>query len=366
MRPRTARRHARWAGVTGATLLAAAGILGGWSNAAQAVCVPPITGCPPPPTAPTAQVGRANATGYRTAIVRGRVNPDGAATTYHWIYRGVQPANLSPHHTKDFSLPGDRASHTVKTPLNGLVPGESYSIELVASNHYGSHSDNGAQAFQTPQHPELSGLHLGRSEIKLGDSPPRASVRVRGAFNPYVPLHVLVSRAPYHRWRLTNDQRTPARSGTTHMQICASEPAGGCPALDRNFLVEVQDGRARTSPKVVWVDPVSSVNVYREKNGSSPWLDPVFTAQVHYVTHRQFHRQRVFFYLGPRRKGPWTRVGSGLLSRESSGSGMTTLTARTRYKHNGTGFTWSCVRHSLLRDMGRPFFFKACGDKHIR
>jgi hypothetical protein len=365
MRPRIARRHTRRAGLVSATACAAAALLGAWSNSAQAVCIPPVVGCPSP-SAPTAKVGRSNATGYRTAILRGTINPDGASTTYHWIYRGVRPAYLSAQRTGSFSLPGDRASHSVKTHLTGLVPGESYDVELVASNHYGDDSDTRARIFQTPQHPQLSGLHLGRSEIKLGDTRPRASVRVQGAFNPHVPLHVLVSRAPYHRWRLTNDQRTPARQGPTHMQICGTGPPGGCPVLDRNFLVEVQDGRAHTSPKAVWVDPVTSVNVHREKNGSSPWLDPVFSAKVHYVTHRQFHRQLVFFYLGPSPKGPWTRVGYGRLSRQSSGSGMTTLTAKTRYLNKGTGFTWVCYRHPLLQDMGRPFFFKACGNKHVR
>jgi hypothetical protein len=353
--------------VLGATLLTTTGILGAWSNPAEAVCAPPVSvGCPPPPSAPTAKVGHSHATGYRTAVLRGTINPGGAATTYHWLYRAVQPAYLPAQRTRSYSLPGYRAGHLVKTAIEGLVPGESYSLELVASNHYGDGTDNKARAFRTSQHPQLSGLQLGRSEIKLGDSPPRASVQVKGAFNPYLPLQVLVSRAPYHRWWLTNDQRTPARSGLTHMQVCGAEPAGGCPVLDRNFRVEVQDVRARTSPEEVWVDPVTSVNVYREKNGSSPWLDPVFSARVHYITRRQLQHQSVYFYLGATRKGPWTRVGSGRLVRQSSGSGMATLTARTRYYNKGTGFTWVCYRHPLLRDMGKPFFFKVCGQKHVR
>ena len=163
-------------------------------------------------------MGHSNATGYRTAIVRGTVNPRGAATTYYWSYQAVTPGRGPEHFTSSFRLPAGRYTQQVHAHLK-VSPGETYEVGLIASNHVGNAYAWRRSAFHTPQHPELSLPRLSAHHVEMDDTSLRVALWVRGAFNPYTPVRLFASLAPYHHWRLVNKYVKPRRHQKTRMRV---------------------------------------------------------------------------------------------------------------------------------------------------
>jgi hypothetical protein len=95
-------------------------------------------------TAPTATTGPVTAVGPTTASVTGSVNPNGAATSWHFEY-GTTTAYGSP--TASQNAGSGTASVAASGNLSGLKPGTTYHYRLVATNSGGT--SRGADAILT-------------------------------------------------------------------------------------------------------------------------------------------------------------------------------------------------------------------------
>lgn len=334
-----------------------AGLVGQSATAAPGQCLPPVVNCPAP-APPSPKVTGAKAR-YTTAIVRGRIVPGGGRTTYYWSFE--IPGGRT-RRTRKQSLPAGSSSHAVQARLKRLVPGQPYDVSLVASNRYGGTSDTRNRAFRTRQHPKLSALHV-PDHIRLGNEYVKATVRVGGEFDPYAPVHLLVSPAPYQHWQTANDEVRPSRHRRTWIPICPETP---CAWMQRNFLVQAKDGRAHTAPRVIWVNPITDLTLYRENDGTSPWVGGTYNAEVHHLRHGEFHPQRIFFYRRSGSRGPWSLIGSKRLHVYSNPPHENAdLTARIRFYSRRGVHVATCLRRPLLKDMGEPFFSSSCGRRHL-
>jgi hypothetical protein len=95
-------------------------------------------------TAPTATTGPVTAVGPTTATVTGSVNPNGAATSWHFEY-GTTTGYGSP--TASQNAGSGTASVGASANLSGLKPGTTYHYRLVATNSGGT--SRGADAILT-------------------------------------------------------------------------------------------------------------------------------------------------------------------------------------------------------------------------
>ena len=89
-----------------------------------------------PPLRPTALTGAASAISQTTATLSGGVNPNGAATTYHFDLGATIAYGMS-WPTSDATVGSDSADHTVMAAVVGLAPGTTYHYRVVATNSTG-------------------------------------------------------------------------------------------------------------------------------------------------------------------------------------------------------------------------------------
>ena len=89
-----------------------------------------------PPLPPTALTGAASAISQTTATLSAGVNPNGAATTYHFDL-GATSAYGASWPASDATVGSDSADHTVMTAVVGLTPGTTYHYRVVATNSTG-------------------------------------------------------------------------------------------------------------------------------------------------------------------------------------------------------------------------------------
>ena len=67
--------------------------------------------------------------GTRTATLNGTINPEGAATTYHWVYADASGEYLGDA-TPTERLPAGYSPQPISTPIAGLRPGVPYTVSL--------------------------------------------------------------------------------------------------------------------------------------------------------------------------------------------------------------------------------------------
>src|SRR5207245_2283403 len=84
---------------------------------------------------PTATTGSASSVKATVARVRGGVNPNGAATTYHIDYGLTSSYEAS---TPEHSLGSGTAPLAVSARIAGLQPGATYDYRVVATSSVGS------------------------------------------------------------------------------------------------------------------------------------------------------------------------------------------------------------------------------------
>jgi streptogramin lyase len=89
-----------------------------------------------PPPAPTALTGSASAISQTTATLNAGVNPNGAATTYHFDL-GVTSMYGASWPASEAIVGSDNSDHTVMTAVVGLTPGTTYHYRVVATNSTG-------------------------------------------------------------------------------------------------------------------------------------------------------------------------------------------------------------------------------------
>ena len=116
--------------------------------------------------APTVVSGKPTEVTLTSVRLNGTVNPNGSPTRYHFVFSG-----------------GDRISHdagagvtpvAVSTVVTGLLPGSSYTFQLVATGQNSVEVRSDLATFQTPQAPcrvpRLKGLTLFDISIRLSSS----------------------------------------------------------------------------------------------------------------------------------------------------------------------------------------------------
>jgi virginiamycin B lyase len=88
------------------------------------------------PVAPVAFTSGPTSVGQTAATLNGDVNPNGAATSWHFAY-GTTTGYGSVSPAADGGLPADNVAHLVSTGLTGLSPGTTYHYRLESTNTAG-------------------------------------------------------------------------------------------------------------------------------------------------------------------------------------------------------------------------------------
>jgi hypothetical protein len=89
---------------------------------------------PPPSPPPTATTAAASSIGKTSATLRGRINPKGASTSYHFEY-GLSAAYGT--RTASKTLAAGNRTRSVSAAITGLQPGRTYHYRVVATNANG-------------------------------------------------------------------------------------------------------------------------------------------------------------------------------------------------------------------------------------
>jgi len=329
---------------------------------ARASCtpLPPLVNCPAPvtvATAPVASGGAPTDVGTETATLNGTINPEGAATTYHWDYADASGEYLG-EATPTEMLPAASAPVPISASIAGLRPGVSYTITLYASNSAGDVDATQASAFTTVAHPVLS-VTVSATSINLGQAF-HVVVTRGGSYDPEGAVYVYVAKSPYRKW-VNAGQATPSSRGKLAVYPCPApyQYDGGCPWLDRNFKVRAQMGASSSPARMVYVYPSFYFQAEREDYDSSPYLDLTYTANVH-RTDGRYPDPLAYFYESPARNGPFTRVAIRRF-RHRREYDSEQLFATARISNPGAVYTIACIRRRLFADMGRSFFDPKCG-----
>lgn len=328
---------------------------------ADASCSPPLSSCPAQPGRPVAAITAPSDVGPRSATLNGMINPEGAATSYHWVYADASGRYLG-NATPTQTLPAGYSNQSISTPISGLRPGVSYTITLYASNSQGDVSTTRQSAFRTTSHPILS-LAVSRRAIVIA-KPFQVTVRVRGAYDPYGSVQIYIAKAPYRHW-VKSGESGIQRDGRLTVDPCPafSQLDGGCPWLDRNFEVRAQMGSARSRVVRVYVYPYIVLITKRENYNASAFLDLTYSAIVH-RTKGRYPDELVYFYSRPGRRGPFTRIATARLHPHRSYDSEQLL-ATARIFKPGSVYTLACIRHQLFRDMGRTYTNRRCGSPQL-
>jgi hypothetical protein len=330
---------------------------------AKAGCGPlGLSGCPtttqPTVLAPVVTVGVAKRSGPRSLTVNGTVNPEGAATTYYFVV-----TNVSGNYLGQGTPTRDLAAGYSAEAVSGQVkvdPGESYKFTLEATNSAGNASVAGTQPVTMPTHPKFT-IKLSARAIKLGGAF-TILIGEGGTFDPIRPIDSYVAKAPYRRWVNTGTGQLDGRNRIL-VYPCPRLPQNDCAWLDRNFEIRADQGRYHSRGVEVYVYPSTFLDVVRENNNYSPYLDLTYLANV----HRQkppYPHPVVYFYGRSTAHGPFRRIGAVRMHARREYAAEQ-LVAKLRYYDKGSLYSLSCVRHQLVRDMGVPFTNRKCGSASI-
>jgi hypothetical protein len=305
-------------------------------------------------------VTAATGVGTRTATLTGTINPEGAVTTYHWLYidaLGRYGGSLTANET----LPAVYSPQPVATPITGLTPGVTYTVTLVASNSAGDASAVMNPALTTASHPILT-IGVSATSIAIGRAF-QVFVRRAGDYDPYAAVDIYIAKAPYRHWVNVGQAASQVR-GSLAAYPCPAhyQYVLGCAWLDRNFKIRAETGASQSPARLVYVHPFYAFTTARETD-ISPYLDLTYSATVH-TTHGAYPRQAVYFYASRARNGPFTRVAiRPLRARPSYYSEQ--LIATARIHEPASVYTIACTRHQLFRDMGRRFVLRQCGAPRV-
>jgi hypothetical protein len=189
---------------------------------------------------PTVATGPASAVTGTTATLGGSVNPNGAATTYHFEY-GTTAAYGTQSPTVDASAGSGSSPVSESASLTGLTPGTTYHFRLVAKSSVGT-STGDDQLFTTdpappppttttttapppsvPNNPPDSGTPVApgpvtpcRTTIKIGRRQRMAIVTIRCAPAGRITVSVLRGR---HRLKRAHRTRRSAGNATLRIRI---------------------------------------------------------------------------------------------------------------------------------------------------
>jgi hypothetical protein len=199
-----------------------------------------------------------------------------------------------------------------------------------------------------------------------------ASVSVIGTPGAGEIVELQASKAPYRSWTAIQTVGEPAGwSGRITLPVCGfdeSEPA--CGELDRNFKLRAALGPSHTQAILIRVYPRLTLDVTREDVNRSPYVFLSMAALVHPMKH--YPTGPAYFYTSPSRTGPYTLVairrfhyGGPAFVGLGTATTEALLQANAQVYNTTAFFPFSCVRHQLVKDMGKPFDYRNCGRPSI-
>lgn len=332
---------------------------------AQCVPTPGLFVCPPPTTAaPAVRITAPEHVQDESATFTGTINPGRLSTTYRWVYT-TPSQGLYGDSTAQQTLPPASTPQAIRTVVDRLIPGRTYSLTLIATNADGTTQATLQNAFTTGEHPSLQ-FEIRRPQFAIGD-PYLISVHLGGTYDSPSSLRLYVAKSPFRKWVDASADGPPTINGSNvTVQPCNRLATYGCPWLDRNFKIQARLGPAGSSVKLIYVVPKLTLVVRRENAGSSPWLDATLAALVHPLPGR-YPSPQVFFYVTRTRKGPLRRFGVTRF-RVAAREGIygTELHATARLYTKTVVRIVACFRHRLVRDMGAEFTNSKCGQPVVR
>jgi hypothetical protein len=347
--------------------VAACGVLA-LSPAAGASCTPLLQNCPTPAPPGIGITLDPSSVSNTSATLRGIVNPNGLATTYHFAYgRGNYATVLA-----SAQLAAGYSDQQVSVTVTGLSPLTSYDIELVATNQAGTMSDAGTFETKIPAKPALkiARAHITPHRIVWGESV-RISTSVYDGVATW--LNYYDSPLVYVASNLTWEDFPPRKpyllGGGPEADLNKGGRVAFTVAPDHNVALRVglrdTEGTYRTlSPPVrVIVFPKISVTADRPFSDQR-YVLLAYIADVH-VLPRSYKPPNVYFYTGPTDHGPWTLRGGRRAHTTQLTNEESEIAASTRYIDLHGAYTIACVRHRLVRDMGTPFSAPSCGRHRL-
>jgi hypothetical protein len=351
-----------WAGLA-TCVIAGSAVLATAQPAVACTPLPPLVTCPPPPptpstySRPTASISGVSDVTFHSVTLTAAINPGNLPTNYTWTVN--DHLYTSSYRSAEGAIAASSNTSTVTSTVSGLKPGTTYDVSLYAENSAGDVSVLQPRLVTTPSQFTMILVRPTRNAEYLGSNSANVEIVLSGEYGIDAPLDLYVRPASQRRWHLSNSYHLP-RAGvqTIHVPVCAFGTA--CQWQSENFKVRAVFGAEHTRAVQEYVYPQIIDDVTRERYGTSPWLDAILEATIHRQRGR-YRSQPVFFYDGPSRRGPFTRMAVSRFHRRAA----TVLIARARILDPHAGVTFGCFRHQLVPDMGTPFTARWCGRRYL-
>lgn len=320
------------------------------------VCLPLFGPCSPAPgTPPVVAVASPTGVSATTAVLGGRVDPEGLATTYQFVY-AASAGTGAQSTTPIRELPATLTPQPVSATATGLLAGAQYTAALVATNADGTRTASTTFRTQTVAKPPLgiAALLVDRSVVDDG-----APVTVTARLSGQVGLYTTYFGAP--RVTLQSRPRLAALSLPSIAEASATNSgvARFLPVtLERNTRFRVRVGDVLSPWLRVYVDPL--VELY-----SSPDPDRQGIVDLAYTAAGDLpggyaHGPVAFFYRGAGHAGPFRRIAAAVLRRTG-----VSLDARAAVPAPPDAYFVACTRTPIIPDMGRPFLNRRCGHRTL-
>jgi hypothetical protein len=291
------------------------------------------------------------------------ITPNGYEVSYGASVMGAPQPSDERQGLKSCSEPS-----TVSMVLDGLNSSTTYTATVGISSYAGTATSSAAfttlaalsqvaPAFTFSLHASVHTIVVGEAVSITGHVGNRVALDDEG--DP--PLIYLQSAPTAHGpWNNPGQNETYA-SATNHLSWMQQTP-------DRNTWFRIETPKSNfpmraesvSRPTLVYVTP--SVELLASRPHDSREVQAEYTARVHELSH--YHTQLVYFYKRPIGSRAISRLGSARLKYLRS-SEYPELHAVFDYNDTGAGQIFSCVRHALLPDMGKPFRAPWCGARTL-
>lgn len=337
---------------------------------AEASCAPLIQNCPTPgPPVVRVEVSDSDVSEH-TATLRGTIDPDGLATSYHFAWGRTQYDHL----TGTARIAAGYGAQNVSTNIGGLAPKTGYQFELVATNADGTTSAENGIITAAPPKPNLKVARprLSRRTITFGQ-PLQVNTYVYGGLSTWLhyyddsPLAFVSGKLD---WLQYSGQNPFLLASGPEAYVTKSGRLSFTVSPDHNTGVSVgledTEGtfRAHSPSAPVVVSPAVTVGAGRIPNDQRRAIIS-YSARVH-VLHRGYRLPRVYFYTAPSRRSRLVLRGSRRLTVEVFTNDELDLVSNLTFIDTHGFVAAACVRHRLVADMGTAFFAPACGRRVLR
>jgi hypothetical protein len=311
-----------------------------------------------------------------SATFTATLNPDGLSTSY---YFRVSSAVLAIFETTATQTLATTSPTAVTFNDLRLEPDGKYRVQLVAENSDGIDQGPEGNPFATPKEPPLP--------IRIAVHPDRFSIGATISFagttsgsnwsDVWDTGYLQAKRAGSSKFvRYTDPFEQGAGTVSPNGRISFTAVAlrnarwrAVLPGTNDGPASMFADGPLRrksiSKSVMVCVYPLLNFGASRPNNGRR--ISVIASAVVHQLP-RGYVGEPVYMYISSAANGPWQRIGAPRLRPVGQGEflGSENLQATISYPDPNTVYVNGCVRHQILRDMGKPFFDRDCGAASIR